>query len=399
MVEAPAKAFTTSTPGLMDPRSIALRCPECGSERLFKDGFRYLADGSSVQRWLCRECNYRFSETHLNKMESKKKNDAHGKKVLAVEVEGAEEKGLSEKQEAGATQTSQRLDSKGLLVDFAWWMKKEGYAENTIVRRVKLLSVLAKRGADLFNPESVKETIAKQDCWNIKTKELAVEAYDCLLKMHGKNWNPPKYKPINKLPFIPTEQEIDQLIAGCNRKTAAFLQLLKETGARCGEAWRLQWIDVDFQNKKVRITPEKGGEPRAISITDKLISMLNTLPKDKSQIFNGNLRHFARSFRRQRTKIAFKLQNSRINNITFHTFRHWKATMEYYKTKDILHVMKMLGHKNINNTLLYTQLVNFESNEYHVATAKTVEEACKLAEAGFEYFTIIEGIQIFRKRK
>jgi len=36
--------------------------------------------------------------------------------------------------------------------------------------------------------------------------------------------------------------------------------------------------------------------------------------------------------------------------IHFHTFRHWKATMEYYKTKAILHVMKVLGHKNINNT-------------------------------------------------
>jgi len=36
--------------------------------------------------------------------------------------------------------------------------------------------------------------------------------------------------------------------------------------------------------------------------------------------------------------------------IHFHTFRHWKATMEYHKTKAILHVMKVLGHKNINNT-------------------------------------------------
>lgn len=98
-------------------------------------------------------------------------------------------------------------------------------------------------------------------------------------------------------------------------------------------------------------------------------------------------------------KNTSKLQNPRINNVTFHTFRHWKATMEYYKTKDILHVMKLLGHRNINNTLLYTQLVNFESNEYHVATAKTLEEACKLVEVGFEYVTEMDGIKIFRKRK
>ena len=73
--------------------------------------------------------------------------------------------------------------------------------------------------------------------------------------------------------------------------------------------------------------------------------------------------------------------------------------MEYHKTKDILHVKQLLGHRNINSTLIYTQLVNFESDEFHVRVAKTIEEACELAKAGFDYFTEIEGVQIFRKRK
>jgi hypothetical protein len=73
--------------------------------------------------------------------------------------------------------------------------------------------------------------------------------------------------------------------------------------------------------------------------------------------------------------------------------------MEYAKTKDILHVMKMLGHKNIQNTLLCTQLVNFENGEYYSANAKTVEEAQKLIEAGFEYVCNFEKIKLFRKRK
>jgi site-specific recombinase XerC len=73
--------------------------------------------------------------------------------------------------------------------------------------------------------------------------------------------------------------------------------------------------------------------------------------------------------------------------------------MEYAKTKDILHVMKLLGHRSLENTLIYTQLVNFESNEYHSATAKTVEEAKQLIESGFEYVCAIEDVQLFRKRK
>ena len=38
--------------------------------------------------------------------------------------------------------------------------------------------------------------------------------------------------------------------------------------------------------------------------------------------------------------------------------------MEYHKTKDILYVMRLLSHKNINNTLVYTQLIDFQDNEY-----------------------------------
>ncbi len=97
--------------------------------------------------------------------------------------------------------------------------------------------------------------------------------------------------------------------------------------------------------------------------------------------------------------MAHKLQNERINKITFHTLRHWKATMEYAKTKDILHVMKLLGHRSVQNTLTYTQLVNFEGDEFHSATAESVEEASHLVEAGFEYVCDFNHIKLFRKRK
>jgi len=76
--------------------------------------------------------------------------------------------------------------------------------------------------------------------------------------------------------------------------------------------------------------------------------------------------------------------------------------MEYYKTKDILHVMQVLGHKNIKNTLTYAHLVeNMENreDEYVSKVAKTVDEARALVEAGFEYVCDVEGYKLFRKRK
>lgn len=59
----------------------------------------------------------------------------------------------------------------------------------------------------------------------------------------------------------------------------------------------------------------------------------------------------------------------------------------------------MLGHRNISSTLIYTHLVQFESDDYHVKTAKTLKEACELAEAGFTYFTEMQCVQVFRKPK
>lgn len=73
--------------------------------------------------------------------------------------------------------------------------------------------------------------------------------------------------------------------------------------------------------------------------------------------------------------------------------------MEYHKTRDILHVKEILGHKFLNNTMLYTQLISFKDNQFTVNVAHSEEEACKLVEAGFEYVCDFNLNKIFRKRK
>ncbi len=77
--------------------------------------------------------------------------------------------------------------------------------------------------------------------------------------------------------------------------------------------------------------------------------------------------------------------------------------MEYHKTHDIYHVQRLLGHKNIQNTSIYitleSSLFQTDNGEFHTAVAKTVDEARKLLEVGFEYSLEIDGTKIFRKRK
>jgi integrase len=309
---------------------------------------------------------------------------------------------------AGATRLSEEKpipqeykESSAKIVEYSFWLLKQGYSKSTIEGRVKLLKRLVRLGANLYDPESVKEAISKQENWSEGRKELAVEAYTNFLSMLGGKWEPPRYRRIQKLPFIPTEEELDQLIASCGKKTTTFLQLLKETGMRAGEAWKLRWTDVDFINFSVRVTPEKGSSPRMLKISAKLAAMLNLLPRDSPLIFGGYpLRGFAHQYARQRKRAAEKLGNPRLMQITFHTFRHWKATMEYYKTKDILYVMRLLGHKNIKNTLIYTQLVDFKNEEDYICkVASTNEEITQLIEAGFEYVCEHNGAKFFRKRK
>jgi len=77
--------------------------------------------------------------------------------------------------------------------------------------------------------------------------------------------------------------------------------------------------------------------------------------------------------------------------------------MEYHKSKDILYVMKILGHKSIKSTLVYIDVERAiyqpGSEEFTVRVAKTVEEASKLIEVGFEYVCQKDDLILFRKRK
>jgi hypothetical protein len=93
---------------------------------------------------------------------------------------------------------------------------------------------------NLQEPDEVKKWLANlietKPCkWKDKTKVKFCYAYTDYLTFRGMTWKKPKYKIVEKSPFIPTEQEIDLLIAGCGKTTATVLQTLKETAIRIGE--------------------------------------------------------------------------------------------------------------------------------------------------------------------
>ena len=61
--------------------------------------------------------------------------------------------------------------------------------------------------------------------------------------------------------------------------------------------------------------------------------------------------------------------------------------------------MQVLGHRSIDNTLIYTHLVNFKEDDYTAKVAHSEQEVCQLIETGFEFVCDYEDNKVFRKRK
>ena len=297
----------------------------------------------------------------------------------------------------GATGLTHALQD---VFSFLWYCKKAGFRDSTIEGFSKVLKHLA-RYVELNNPNEVLSFLASKKVSEAR-KEVIANCYAKYCKWKGLPFSKPKYRRVKKLPFVPYESEVDMLISALPKRLSVFCQLIKETGARPGEAWNLKWIDINAKTNTVAINkPEKNSNPRIIKVSSSLIARLQNLPRLTDYVFKTNpkakFKTLARRFFEYRRKIANELHNPRLNKVSFLSLRHFKATMEYKRTKDILYVKELLGHVDIKNTLVYTHLVNFENNEWICKVASTVEEAKQLIEAGFEYVTEIDGKKLFRK--
>jgi integrase len=282
---------------------------------------------------------------------------------------------------------------------FLAYLEKEGYAEETCYPSV--LRKLVQLGANLHDPESVKAAIGRHKVKD-GTKIQYVYAYAAFAKMLKITWELPKYTQEEILPFVPDEKELDQLIASCrSKRMATYLQCLKETYADPGEALRLRWIDVTGNIVTIN-RPVKGHLPRQLEVSNKLIAMLNSLPKTSERIFPTSYGVMENCYVRLRKRVAELQKNPRLLAIELRTFRHWGGTMiAHYSNGNVLLVKKLLGLKCVENAMKYIGMINFKDDDYEVATVTTLEEVTKLGIAGWvKYDEItINGVHIHCYRK
>jgi integrase len=197
------------------------------------------------------------------------------------------------------------MEQKGRMAELAWTLKKANYADETMMMVNSALRTLIARGANLTDPETVKEVIARQNRSENRRRNVA-NAYDLYANKYGIKWQKPRTSFRRKLPFIPKEDELDALIADSRKKLATFLLLLKETGMRSGEATKLIWIDLDQERRVIILNaPEKGSNPRMWRISTRLLGMLESLARTSEHIFgNPDARHIRASFCNMRKTIS-----------------------------------------------------------------------------------------------
>jgi site-specific recombinase XerD len=361
-------------------------CPECHSKRNWKDGIRK-TNYSTVQRFRCQDCGYRFSEKSNIELDTNR-----GRQLSAILMEA--------KKLDAQTQTKKICAGDGNLLNYAWLLKKRGLADNTINLRVSTLKLIQKKGVDLHNPDSFETVIATEDLTSAR-KWMFVSCYKSYTKMMNIPWNPIRVKYEPKQPFLPTNDEIKTFIHASSKRLATLLQTLLTTGARIGEVCKLQWTDIDMEKNTITINDaEKGSRNRTIKVPEKTIAMINALPKRKSPyVFNTKPCNVRVIFQNLRRKLARSQYNTRLLQVHLHTFRHFYATELLRKTKNLSHVKYNLGHKSIMNTERYTHLVEFENMKYHSAVARTEQERRELIEDGWSFVEKEDGVSHYRKPK
>jgi integron integrase len=206
-----------------------------------------------------------------------------------------------------------------------------------------------------------------------------------------------------RLPVVLTRREVQEVLAIVDGVEGLFLQLLYGTGMRLMEGLRLRVKDIDFEQKEIIIRDGKGEQDRMTMLPEKLLEPLRqqlvyaqALHKIDLSMGLGEVelpyalaikysnaarewkwqyifpsptrsvdprtgrkgRHHLSEDRIQRS-MKRALRQTEINkNASPHTLRHSFATHLLESGYDIRTVQELLGHKDVQTTMVYTHVLN-----------------------------------------
>jgi len=265
---------------------------------------------------------------------------------------------------------------------------------------------IAKEECGFESPLEVERFVYSMDVSN-NYKNKLFQAYSLLCKANGIEFQKPKLLAVQ--PFvirIPTEERIDNIISCCHWVYATVFSLSKY-GLRPDEISKLTLKSFDLEHGQLTVPTSKLGLQRTIQLKTQTVELLRDyMVRRKAtsidQRLFASVRKIKSCWRYYRQKAYSKLKDPELLSIRFYDLRHWFATTTYLKTRDIFFVKYLLGHRKLDNTLIYVHLakgLTHFSEDYTSAVAKNIDEASKLIEQGFEFVTTFDNIMLFRKRK
>ena len=164
-----------------------------------------------------------------------------------------------------------------------------------------------------------------------------------------------------------------------------FLVALK-TGMRRGELLALSWEDINWEKKLISvsksmhnriITSTKSNRIRHIPMTSDIYEALLKRKRSKGFVFaDDNKNHF--SMRRLNDSLDQICKNAKLRKITPHILRHTFASHLAMKGAPIQAIQKLLGHSDIQTTMIYAHL----SNSIYQETISLLESKPKDEDCG-----------------
>ncbi|MEM4397442.1 MAG: tyrosine-type recombinase/integrase [Candidatus Woesearchaeota archaeon] len=169
----------------------------------------------------------------------------------------------------------------------------------------------------------------------------------------------PLAKQTKKLPEILNRCEIKKMFFSAhNIKHRLILMFLYYAGLRVSELINLRYSDLDLKRKTIHIKNAKNNKDRIIFLHPEIINILKIYNIRKKQDFifitNKKRKYTHRTIEMVVKKISKKA--GIIKKIKPHTLRHCFATHLLENGLDIVSIQKLLGHRDVRTTQIYTHL-------------------------------------------
>jgi integrase/recombinase XerD len=173
----------------------------------------------------------------------------------------------------------------------------------------------------------------------------------------------PSIRKKNKLPVVLNRDECRQLFnAAVNMKWKLILMLIYSAGLRAGELSNLCLTDIDWTRMRLHIREAKGRKDRYLPLAASILLQLRDYieaVRPLCFLFNNSkggkmstsgIRNILREVLK-RTSILKK-------GVCLHTLRHSFATHLLEEGLDIISIKELLGHSDINATLVYLHVAD-----------------------------------------